>query len=247
MSPVVARPAGGAGAFRAVLWDLDGTLIDTERVFFEVVAALCADYGHRFTSAENDALVGREGGATCAYLIERFGLPLSHEALGAELSRRFLGSVRAEHGRPEAVALVRRLAARGVPQACVSNSPTPLIRHHLGLLDLAGAFACMVGRDQVARGKPHPDPYLLACRRLGVPGGECIAVEDTPTGVVAARAAGVTVIACPTPMTAHLDFTAAHHRVDRLGEFPWASRLAGLQTGAADGAGIASSRPQPLD
>ncbi|MBX6320680.1 MAG: HAD family phosphatase [Rhodospirillaceae bacterium] len=221
MNPTSAPTASGTTVFRAVLWDLDGTLIDTERVFFDVVAALCAGYGHRFDTAANAGLIGREGAATCDYLIERFDLPLSREALGAELSSRFLGSVGTEHARTEAVALVRRLAARGVPQACVSNSPTPLIRHHLGLLGIEAAFACIVGRDEVARGKPHPDPYLLACRRLGLPAEACLAVEDTPTGVAAARAAGVTVIACPTELTAHLDFTAAHHRVERLAEFPW--------------------------
>jgi len=219
-------PAAPAATFRAVLWDLDGTLIDTERVFFGAIVELCARYGHVFADGDNDSLVGREGSATCDYLVERFALPLSRTEVGAQLSSRFLDTVGPEHGRPEALALVRGLAAKGVPQACVSNSPTHLIRHHLALLGIGELFACLVGRDQVERGKPHPDPYRLACERLGVAAGLCLAVEDTPTGVAAARAAGVTVIACPTDMTAHLDFAAAHHRVVRLDEFPWAASIA---------------------
>jgi beta-phosphoglucomutase-like phosphatase (HAD superfamily) len=101
-----------------------------------------------------------------------------------------------------------------------------MIRHHLGLLGIAEAFGCLVGRDVVARGKPHPDPYLHACAALGVLPASCIAVEDTPTGVAAARAAGVTVIACPTALTAHLDFSEAHHRVARVDEFAWEAVMA---------------------
>jgi HAD superfamily hydrolase (TIGR01509 family) len=230
---IAEHPSAGsaAGGFRAVLWDLDGTLIDTEPVFFEVIAELCASYGHTFAAGDNETLVGRDGAATCAYLMQRFALPLSHDELGQHIGQRFLATVRAEHARPDAVALVRSLAGRAVPQACVSNSPTRLIRHHLALLGLDETIGCSVGRDEVANGKPHPDPYLLACDRLGVPAAACVAVEDTPTGVAAARAAGVTVIACPTPMTAHLDFAAAHHRVERLADFPWASAVLGGSAG----------------
>jgi beta-phosphoglucomutase-like phosphatase (HAD superfamily) len=216
-----------AAAVSAVLWDLDGTLIDTEPLYAGVIAEVCGRFGHAFTPADNEQIFGKDGAATCSYLMSRFAMPLSGEALMRQIVDRFMASVGAEHGRAEAVALVRALAGRGVPQACVSNSPVHMIRHHLDLLAIADAFGCLVGRDLVARGKPHPDPYLHACAALGVPPAACIAVEDTPTGVVAARAAGVTVIACPTALTAHLDFSAAHHRVARIDEFPWEAVVAG--------------------
>lgn len=226
-------PNAEPAAIEAVLWDLDGTLIDTEPLYFRVIAEVCGHFGHAFTKADNEQLFGRDGAATCSYLMTRFALPLTREALAQQISERFMATVGAEHGRTEAVALVRALAARAVPQACVSNSPTRMIRHHIGLLGIADAFACLVGRDLVARGKPHPDPYLHACAELGVAPQACIAVEDTPTGVAAARAAGVTVIACPTELTAHLDFSEAHHRVSRIDEFAWEAAMAGYPAAAS--------------
>lgn len=220
-------------AVAAVLWDLDGTLIDTEPLYGRIIAQVCGRYGHVFTRADNEQIFGKDGAATCSYLITRFALPLTREELIGQIVGPFMASVGAEHGRAEAVALVRALAGRAVPQACVSNSPVSMIRHHVGILGIADAFGCLVGRDVVARGKPHPDPYLHACAELGVAPSACIAVEDTPTGVAAARAAGVTVIACPTEMTAHLDFSQAHHRVARIDEFPWDAAMASRQAAAS--------------
>lgn len=220
----ISRPA----AYGAVLWDLDGTLIDTEPLYARAIAEICGRFGHVFTPADNEQIFGKDSAATFAYLMTRFALPLSREEIAREVHDRFMASVGAEHGRTEAVALVRALAARGVPQACVSNSGTRTVRHHVALLGLTDAFAYLVGRDQVARGKPDPDPYLHACSLLGLAPQDCLAVEDTPTGVAAACAAGLTVIACPTALTAHLDFSAAHHRVSRIDEFAWDATLGSL-------------------
>jgi HAD superfamily hydrolase (TIGR01509 family) len=216
-SPNAAR----SPAFAAVLWDLDGTLIDTEPLYGRAITEVCDRFGHAFTRADNEQIFGKDGAATLAYLTARFAFPLTRQELAQQVHDRFIASVGAQHARSEAVALVQALSARAVTQACVSNSSTRTVEHHIGLLGLTDAFACLVGRDQVARGKPHPDPYLHACAKLAVAPQDCVAVEDTPTGVAAARAAGLTVIACPTELTAHLDFSAALHRVSRIDEFAW--------------------------
>jgi HAD superfamily hydrolase (TIGR01509 family) len=211
----------GSAAFAAVLWDLDGTLIDTEPLYARAIGEICSRFGHAFTRSDNEQIFGKDGAATFGYLMTRFALPLSREELAQQVHDRFMASVGVQHARSEAVALVRALSARAIPQACVSNSSTRTVQHHVKLLGIGEAFSCVVGRDQVARGKPHPDSYLHACAQLGVAPPACVAVEDTPTGVAAARAAGLTVIACPTDVTAHLDFSEAHHRVSRIDEFAW--------------------------
>lgn len=179
----------------AVLWDMDGTLIDTEPYWISEERALIEAAGGTWSNDDALALVGSD-------LLVAAGIILASTPVSGtpqQLVERLVdGVVRRtkQHlpWRPGARELLEDCVAQGVPCALVTMSWTALA----GLLVQAlpeGTFAAVVTGDQVEHGKPHPQPYREAARRLGVPTGACVAIEDSPTGVRSAVAAGVPTIA----------------------------------------------------
>ena len=183
---------------QAVLLDMDGTLVDTEDLWWEVEVSLLAELGHRLGQADRLAVVGGPMSRVVAHLLAVSGLPLSPEVLSGMISDRF--AERIEHGvplRPGAAELLAELAAEGVPAALVSAAHRRIIDLVLRTLG-SHHFAFTVAGDEVERTKPHPDPYLLAAARLGAEPGRCVVIEDAPTGVRAGEAAGCWVLAVPS-------------------------------------------------
>lgn len=113
------------------------------------------------------------------------------------------------------------LAGRGVIQGCASSSPRRIVEANVAAIGVAHHLSTVLGREDVAHGKPAPDLYLLAAERLGLAPADCLAVEDTASGLAAAKAAGFTAIAWPNAMTAAMDFSAADHVLDDLSAFDW--------------------------
>jgi HAD superfamily hydrolase (TIGR01509 family) len=187
-------PAGLA----AVLFDMDGLLVDTEhcwaRAEREVMAWLGRD---EWTDEDSAELVGGPLSRVARIMVERAGSDVSPDVAEQRLvdtMARLLESG-AEH-RPGAPELLDDLAAHGVPCALVSSSPRVLV--DAVLRDVGGEhFALTLAGDEVPRTKPHPDPYLEACRRLAVPPARTVVLEDSPVGVAAAEAAGCVVVAVP--------------------------------------------------
>lgn len=199
----------------AALLDLDGTLIDSVRGDFLACSALFAEHGRSLPAARWAADVcGRPAGYP-ALLAELPG--------GAEAGLARLRQLWEAHMTPENVvllpgvrALLAGLAERGVPMALVSASDRSWVDRWLRHYGLADRFRAVVTVDDVARSKPAPDLHLRAARLLGADPAHCLAVEDSVTGVAAARAAGTTVVAVPTVLTRGLDHSAAHHLLDRV-------------------------------
>jgi HAD superfamily hydrolase (TIGR01509 family) len=186
-------PAGLA----AVLFDLDGTLVDTEPYWIEAEYALVESFGGHWTQAHAHALVGNPLLVSGEYIREHGGVPLT----AAEIVRRLLIDVTArteQHPpwRPGALALLTGLRAEGVPCAMVTMSYASLARSVERRLP-PGTFATVVAGDEVRHGKPHPEPYLTAAARLGVDPERCVAIEDSPTGIASAEAAGCVTLAVP--------------------------------------------------
>ena len=193
--------AGGAVSLPdAVIFDNDGLLLDTESVWTRAEQDLFARRGLEFTPAHKHELVGTSAEIAGAILEQRLGEPGRAADLIEELNELVVEEL--EHGVEAMIGageLLHALKQRGTPIGLVSNSPLVFVRRSLEIVGFTDSFDVILSAHEVAAPKPAPDPYLEACRRLGVDAGPAvIALEDSPTGVAAARAAGLTVIGIPS-------------------------------------------------
>lgn len=160
--------------------------------------ALTEEWGGRYTPEAQEAMMGMSSREWSTYLHEEVGLRETPERINEEVVRRMLERYRADLPVvPGAVEAVNRLADRRIPLAIASSSNRPLIDAVLDRLELTEAFSVTVSSEEVERGKPAPDVYLEAARRLGVRADRCAAVEDSASGIRAAHAAGLRVVAYP--------------------------------------------------
>ncbi|HET8593738.1 MAG TPA: HAD family phosphatase [Intrasporangium sp.] len=181
----------------AVLWDMDGTLVDTEPYWMRAEHELVTEHGGVWTYEDAQSLVGNALEVSAGIILERTGLPLTVPEVVHALLGRVIEQVRLDvPWRPGARELLRDLKRVGVPSVLVTMSWRSLADTVVGTLP-PGAFRGMVTGDQVHRGKPDPEPYLTAARLLDVPPAACVALEDSPAGVRSATAAGVPTLAIP--------------------------------------------------
>ncbi|HSR93499.1 MAG TPA: HAD family phosphatase [Solirubrobacterales bacterium] len=210
----------------AVVFDNDGLLLDTESVWTRAERDLFERRRLEFTLADKRELVGTSAEIAGGILERRLGEPGRAAALIEELNELVVAEL--EHGVEAMLGareLLHALKERGTPIGLVSNSPLAFVRRSLQIAGFEDRFDAVVSAHEVAAPKPAPDPYLEACRRLGVePGPEVVALEDSPTGVAAARAAGLTVIGIPSLEGIALD--EAHHIAESLLDDVVARRLA---------------------
>ncbi|WP_263053859.1 HAD-IA family hydrolase [Streptomyces avicenniae] len=177
---------------------MDGTLVDTERLWWQATEEVAARLGHRLTDADLPDVLGRAVEHTAAHLCRAAAADVPPDAVAGRLHRAFAD--RLADGvppRPGATELLDRLRAHGVPVGLVSASPRPIVETVLRVLG-RDRFAVTISADDTEHAKPASDPYLAAARALGVPPAACVAVEDTPTGVASAEAAGCPVLAVPS-------------------------------------------------
>lgn len=183
----------------AIVFDLDGVLVDSEQVWDEVRRAVVADRGGRWQDEATTAMQGMSTPEWSAYLAGTLGARGTAEQLAtavvAAMAERYRAAVPLL---PGAVDAVTALAARW-PLAVASSSPPELIRAVLAAAGVADRFRAVVSSEEVPRGKPAPDVYLAAADRLGVEPARCVAVEDSANGLRSAAAAGMTVVAVPNP------------------------------------------------
>jgi HAD superfamily hydrolase (TIGR01509 family) len=184
----------------AVVFDNDGLLLDTESVWTRAEQDLFKRRGVEFTAANKRELVGTSAAIAGGILERRLGEPGRAMELIEELNVLVVSEL--EHGVEAMLGareLLHKLKQRGTPIGLVSNSPLNFVRRSLEIVGFTDRFDVVLSAHEVAAPKPAPDPYLEACRRLGVePGLSVVALEDSPIGVAAARAAGLTVIGVPS-------------------------------------------------
>lgn len=196
-APTYDGPVSTAELPAAVLWDMDGTIIDTEPFWMAEETALVEAAGGRWTRADAEDLVGSELLRSARLILDRTPVTGSPQQVVDRLVAGVIARVRAEQPwRPGSVELLAELSSLGVPSALVTMSWTELADVVVEGLP-PGTFSTVVTGDQVTRGKPHPEPYLVAASRLGVDPRRCVALEDSPTGAASATAAGVPTLGVP--------------------------------------------------
>ncbi len=183
----------------AVVFDLDGVIVDSEQVWDDVRERYTREVGGSYSPQAARDMMGMSSHEWSRYMAEQLGVPGAPEEINAEVVRRML----ARYGEappliPGAVEAVRRIAARR-PLAIASSSNPELIAVVVAAAGLDDVFAVRVSSQEVARGKPSPDVYVEAARRLGVAAARCGAVEDSHNGIRSAKAAGMVVVAVPNP------------------------------------------------
>jgi beta-phosphoglucomutase len=191
---------------RAVIFDIDGTIVDNMHLHAEAFAVFAERHGlPPLTTDDRARLDGRRNSEIFPILFKRdvprdewLAYEREKEGLYRELSRGRLAPMNGLHR------LIRQLEHDRIPTALATSAPQLNVAHTLSELGLAGAFPIIVRGDEVARGKPAPDVFIEAARRLGVAPAECLVFEDAPMGIEAAQAAGMRVVALTT------SFQAAH-------------------------------------
>jgi len=183
----------------AVVFDLDGVIVDSEQVWDDVREEYTRDVGGTYTAAAARDMMGMSSAEWSRYMADELGAPGTPAEINAAIVARML----ARYGEsppliPGAEEAVRRIAARW-PLAVASSSNPELIEVVLRAAGLRELFPVVVSSQDVGRGKPAPDVYLEAARRLGVEPARCAAVEDSHNGILSAKAAGMRVVALPNP------------------------------------------------
>jgi HAD superfamily hydrolase (TIGR01509 family) len=191
-----ARP--GEAADVAVLFDMDGLLIDSEPLWLEAERAAMARLGSGWTEADQAALLGGSLNRTVRYLLAHATRPAPPEVVGEWLMAGICDRVRRDGVplRPGACELLASVEAAGLPRALVTSSGRRFVDTVLARTGMR--FDALVGGEDVSATKPDPEPYLLAAKLLGVNPARCFALEDSPNGVASAQAAGCRVIAVPS-------------------------------------------------
>jgi HAD superfamily hydrolase (TIGR01509 family) len=219
---------------RAVVFDIDGTLVDNMAIHCEAFAEFAVRHGlPALTPDDRARLDGRANSEIFSILFGR-QLPREEwrahehekEGLYRELSRGRLEPI------PGLLALLDRLSIDRIPVALATSAPAPNVAHTLSEIGVADRFTIIVRADQVGRGKPAPDVFLEAARQLHVAPADCLAFEDAPMGIAAARAAGMPVVGLTTsfsaaqfealpdqPVWTCADFEAYLHRCQAAGSF----------------------------
>jgi HAD superfamily hydrolase (TIGR01509 family) len=221
---VGSHPPAATMAIGAILFDLDGVLVDTEPWWFEARRTVAGALGGRWSPEDEATVKGANSAEWAAALAGHLGRPDQADRVERRVIDEMLDRYRREA--PPIIAAgvraVRRLAGR-YPLAVGSSSPRPLILAALTALDVVPAVRAVVSSDEVGRGKPAPDVYLEAARRTGLPPERCLVIEDSDAGVAAARAAGMRVVLVPAAghppgPTAHRGSTLVLDSLDRLDE-----------------------------
>jgi len=184
--------------FEAIIFDMDGLLVDSEVIWLEVETMMIKERGHEYTDEVRQNVIGLRLDEFMTYLRDHYQFPETVEALTAELIERFIALVPTKVvPQPGASEIIDYVIRNDIPRAIASSSPQVIIDAIVETMGWMDTFDVRCSADNEARGKPAPDVYLRAAEKLGVDPTKCLALEDSPNGSRAAVAAGMTCYAVP--------------------------------------------------
>jgi HAD superfamily hydrolase (TIGR01509 family) len=183
--------------FKAVLWDMDGTLADSEPLHLHTLITVLAHHGVTAGDELHPLIFGKTGREVHALCCERFGIDTDFDAWALFRARSYLAAAPTINARPGALDVYRAVKEAGIAQAVVSNASRMLLEANLAALDLQEPPLVTVSANDVRKGKPDPEPYLRAAWLLQIEPQEAVVVEDSPTGARAGLAAGMQVLGWP--------------------------------------------------
>jgi HAD superfamily hydrolase (TIGR01509 family) len=206
-------------SFDAVIFDMDGVLVDSEPLGLEAMRQVMARYGVVYTEADNELFLGVTTPESCRTLKARHGLAPSVPELVREYLQCLLELIGVRpRPMPGVPAVLAKVQGAGYAMALASSAEPEVIAANLQALGLGGYFRVVVSGADVNRGKPAPDIFLETARRLGVEPHGCLVVEDSRNGLLAAKSAGMTCVIVPCASTRHQDFSEADHRLEALAD-----------------------------
>ncbi|MBS3822009.1 MAG: HAD family hydrolase, partial [Phycisphaerae bacterium] len=206
--------------FEAIIFDFDGLILETETPVWSSWRAIYQEHGHDVPVEDWIACLGRSSEYSDFHgKLERLtGRSLDRGALKQRRTEMVMARLVEQPPQPGVVDWLDAAARRGLMLAVASGSSHRWVEGHLERLGVIGRFHTIVCADDTERHKPDPAPFTLAAEKLSVPPGRCIVLEDSPNGITAAKAAGMTAVAVPTEMTAPLAFDNADWRIDSLAD-----------------------------
>lgn len=216
--------------FRAIVFDFDGLIVDTEQPIYEAYSTLFAELGVDLPLSVWQDVIGGSTGAAAAFVhLERcIGREVDRAAMQQQARERRRDVTLTLPPREGAAELIAEAKEAGLTLAVASSSTFAWVNGHLDRLGLLSSFDAVCARDHVERTKPDPALYCLALERLGVGPHEAFAIEDSPNGVTAAKAAGMRCVAAPNPLTANMDLRHADHLLPSLAGVSLSEVVAGL-------------------
>jgi HAD superfamily hydrolase (TIGR01509 family) len=195
---------------RAVVFDLDGLMFNTEELYQEVGAELLRRRGYEFTQELLDQMMGRPSHVALQIMIDTHTLKATVSELLAETDEIFPGILKKRLApMPGLIALLSALEKKPIPKAIATSSRRSFVDHVLGIFNFAPRFSPILTSEDITHGKPHPEIYLKAAERLGLPATETLVLEDSQNGCRAAVAAGAITVAVPADHSRNHDFTGA--------------------------------------
>lgn len=205
-------------SFKALIFDFDGLILDTETPEVRAWQKIFRSKGAEFPDAWWMNAIGRGADQImehpCDLLDRQLGYPCMRSEVKAQYEQLRMSAIEASDALPGIRELISSAKDAGIKLGVASSSKHSWVDRHLARLGLLDSFTTIVCADDVQAAKPFPDLYLLACERLGVAAHEAIAIEDSPNGIKAAKAAGLSCVVIPNPCTVQLNLSDADHRVD---------------------------------
>lgn len=217
---------------KALIFDLDGLIVDTEMPDYESWQQVYRSYGCELAVETWGQIVGGTGASDFdphSHLEQLSGKKLDREAVWLSRRKQYLDTINQQPVLPGVVETIDKAERLGLKLAVASSSPENWVRGHLARLGLYQRFHAIKTADDVQRTKPDPQLYLAAMQALGIGPGEGIVFEDSPNGVKAAKAAGLYCVAVPNKLTAQLKFEGADLRLNSLAEKSLEELLVGLR------------------